>query len=62
MIRVRISKNGLAIPLFRKKISPIWVAINNLSIESPGSIADFITVGKFILLTMGCKRTLTFIT
>jgi hypothetical protein len=30
--------------------------------ESPGSIAVFKTVGKFILLTMGCKRTLTFIT
>jgi hypothetical protein len=36
---------------------PTCVAINNLSVESPGSIAVFSTVGKFNLVAMGRKRT-----
>lgn len=35
--------------------------LNNLSVDSPGRIVVFKTVGKFNLLTRGCKFTLTFI-
>lgn len=43
-----------------KYISPGWVATNTLSSQSPGKVAVFITVGKFMWLKTGLSFTLIF--